>query len=130
MPHHENPLLRLGQLVELRPFLFLQGQGFLHKNVFPGRQGLLDHGVVELRRTGNGDRLKGRVLQHGLERSLPFRTGIETGELLQGLLAVIADNSQNAQGVEVPDQVLTPVSRTDDGNMDLTCHALSFPYQL
>lgn len=116
VPHHEDPAARRRQVDEFQGFLLTEDQGFFHEGVFPRQQDLADHRVMRFRRrrhNGGGNVFSGKDVAH---RQDPFDAGKSRFHLRQDGLILVADEAKGAQFMKIPDQVPSPVSRSDDGD--------------
>ena len=114
VPDHQHGGAALGQGHQFLALPGVQRQGFLHEHVLAGLQAATHQVVMRGRRRGDGHRRQLGIGQHLLE---VVGEGRRAAGELQGFIALLVGITNAAQGPqfrEDADQVLSPISATDD----------------
>jgi len=93
-----------------------EGEGLFHEDVLARLKGRGGDGVVEGGRGGDDDGGDLRIVQDGGHVRGDGDVRIGLGHLCTDRLGAVADGPQDAQLVEIADQVLAPVARANDGD--------------
>ena len=117
MPDHQNPTVRGCHFNEMLAVLHIDGERLLDEDVLSGLQGRLRHLVVgDCRRRQRHGRYE-RVREHlGEVVAETHAFVIAFADRFDSDLGV-AEHAEDAELVEIPDEVLSPVADADDGDV-------------
>ena len=113
----EDFLLFLRQTDQGVAFRVGQRQGLFDEDVLARLESLRGQCVVPGGRGGDDDGLDGGIGQYGAGVVSDDGIRVIFGHLLADGDGLVADGFQDAQLMEITDEVLSPVSRADDGNV-------------
>ena len=113
----EDLLFGFGQADEGCAFVVGQRQGLFDEAVFAGIEGLRGQGVVLGGRSGDDDGLDCGIGEKCIEIIGDGGVRVVFGHLLADGAGLVADGLENAELMEVPDEVLAPVAGADEGDV-------------
>src|SRR5579862_7177218 len=116
VPYHQDPTILLRDPHEIFAMFDIDSQRLFDEDIFASHQSGFGHLVVSDRRCGQGNRIDGWVGQQ------PGIVGLEPDSLVTALTGrfrgrvCVAENLQRSEIVEVPYEVLTPITNADYGD--------------
>ena len=122
--NHQCAASTCRKLDEFFSVAYLQRQRFLHEHVLATDECLLGHFIMLNRGRRDYDALDLSIVQYILERRTGTDAVLGLG-LIPCILAAIADHVKCAQLMHHADQVLTPVSGTNNSNIAIHLILLS-----
>ncbi len=117
VPNHQNPVVLQRQALEFHRFVHIQRDGFLNEHILTCSKRLFCELVVKLGRRRNGHCADGFV----------FKKGTRVGHITYAVflsqfpckLRWIGDRCQSTQVLQVPSNVLTPATTSDEANLNI-----------
>src|SRR5439155_17876224 len=119
MPNHKDSVLCGGQVDEVLPLLYVNGERLLDENVLSGFESRLRHFVVCRRRRGQGDGRNRRIAKDDAEIPAESDTLVFVSTALLNRSFPITEHCQGAKLVKVSGEVLAPVTNSNNSDVDL-----------
>ena len=119
MPNHKDSVLCGGQVDEVLALLYVNGERLLDENVLSGFESRLSHFVVGSGRRGQGDGGNRRIAKDDAEIPAESYTLVFVSAALLDRSFAITEHCQGAKLVKVSDEVLAPVTNSNNSDVDL-----------